>query len=183
VIRAWDVDPVHRSAQYVPPVDYAALDVFSEDEKKRAEGDESNPLAKRGFVHVPAVNAHGGIVVRGDICRDVTVNLVALRQIGGDRGAPLRRYILSLALVAAVEPQDGFLRQGCLLTLDPDDVPIWKVVERTGQRISVQLEDGVVRTYAATAAKSFGVAPDRHAKFMKERAKADLKTDDKKKKP
>jgi CRISPR-associated protein Csb1 len=61
VIRAWDVDPIHRSAQYVPPVDYAALDVFSDEDKKKAEGDAKSPLAQRGFVHVPSVNAHGGV--------------------------------------------------------------------------------------------------------------------------
>ncbi|MEA2989729.1 MAG: CRISPR-associated protein Csb1, partial [Alphaproteobacteria bacterium] len=182
VIRAWDVDPIHRSAQYVPPVDYAALEVFSEDEKKRAEGDNKSPLAQRGFVHVPAVNAHGGVVVRGDIVRDVTVNLVALRQIGGDNGAALRQYVLGLALVAAVEPQDGFLRQGCLLTLDAEAPPAWMLVERTGRRTPTALQEKVVRDYAASAAKKFGVGPDRRVTFMKDRAKADLKADDKKKK-
>jgi CRISPR-associated protein Csb1 len=181
VIRAWDVDPIRRSAQYVPPVDYAALDVFSEEEKKRAEGDNKSPLAQRGFVHVPAVNAHGGIVVRGNICRDVTVNLVALRQIGGENGANLRRYILGLALVAAVEQQDGFLRQGCLLTLDPEDSPTWTLVERTGRRAAVSLNDDEVRGYASAAAQRFGVGPGRQAKFLKERAKSDLKSDKKKK--
>jgi CRISPR-associated protein Csb1 len=92
VIRAWDVSPIHRSAQYVPPVDYAALEVFSDENKKKAEGDAKSPLAQRGFVHVPAVNAPGGIVVRGAIYRDVTINLVALRQIGGENGPALRQY-------------------------------------------------------------------------------------------
>jgi CRISPR-associated protein Csb1 len=177
VIRAWDVDPIRRSAQYVPPVDYAALDVFSDDEKKKAEGDTKSPLAQRGFVHVPAVGQHGGIVVRGD----VTVNLVALRQIGGENGTALRQYVLGLALVAAVELQDGFLRQGCLLTLDADEAQTWMVVDRNGRRASVDLEERAVHAYAAAAAKRFGVGTDRQATFMKERAKADLKPDDKKK--
>lgn len=181
VIRAWDIDEIHRSAQYVPPVDYAALDVFSEDEKKKAEGDAKSPLAKRGFVHVPAVNAHGGIVVRGNIYRDVTVNLVALRQVGGENGATLRQYILALALVAATEPQDGFLRQGCLLTLDPHEASAWTVVERSGQRTPARLGEQEVRAYASAAAQRFGIGPDRTVKFLKERAKADLKADDKKK--
>jgi CRISPR-associated protein Csb1 len=175
VIRAWDVDPIHRSAQYVPPVDYAALDVFSEEEKRKAEGKESSDLAQRGFVHVPAVNAHGGIVARGPIYRDVTVNLVALRQIGGDNGAALRSYILGLALVAAVEPQDGFLRQGCLLTLDPDSPSSWVVVARRGERASVRLDEKTVRGYAEKTAAAYGVGPDRRGTFSKARAKADLK--------
>lgn len=175
VIRAWDVDPIHRSAQYVPPIDYAELDVFSEDEKEKAESNAKSPHAQRGFVHVPAVNTHGGIVVRGAIHRDVTVNLVALRQIGGDNGAALRRYILGLALVAAVEPQDGYLRQGCLLTLDPDADSSWKLVERRGGRTPVVLDETAVRDYASGAASAYGVGPNRQATFSKTQAKADLK--------
>jgi CRISPR-associated protein Csb1 len=182
VIRAWDVDPLHRSAQYVPPVDYAKLEVFTDEEKQKAEGDTKSPLAQRGFVHVPSVNAHGGVVVRGNIHRDVTVNLVALRQIGGDNGEALRRYVLGLALVAASEPQDGFLRQGCLLTLDPDAPSQWAMVERTGKRTPVQLEAKVAADYAAATAKKFGIGPDREVKFLKDKARADVKGDDKKKK-
>jgi CRISPR-associated protein Csb1 len=183
VIRAWDIDPIHRSAQYVPPVDYSALEVFSDEDKKKAEGDAKSPLAQRGFVHVPSVNMHGGIVVRGSVHRDVTVNLVALRQIGGENGPALRQYILGLALIAAVEPQDGFLRQGCLLTLDPDAPSEWKVVERTGKRSDVSLEPESISAYAAMAAKRFGIGPDRQVRFDPKRAKADLSPDEKKKKP
>jgi len=182
VIRAWDVSPIHRSAQYVPPVDYAALEVFSDEDKKKAEGDAKSPLAQRGFVHVPAVNAPGGVVVRGAIQRDVTINLVALRQLGGDNGPALRQYVLGLALVAAVEPQDGFLRQGCLLTLDPDAPAVWTAVERSGKRMSVALEPDLASAYASMAAKRFGIGPDRLVKFDPRKAKADLPSDEKKKK-
>jgi CRISPR-associated protein Csb1 len=178
VIRAWDVNPIHRSAQYVPPVDYAALEVFSDEDKKKAEGDAKSPLARRGFVHVPSVNAHGGVVVRGAIHRDVTINLVALRQIGGDNGPALRQYILGLALVAAVEPQDGFLRQGCLLTLDPDAPAVWMAIERSGERMPIALKLDIVSNYAAMAAKRFGVGPDRRVKFDPKKATADLKGDE-----
>ncbi|MEM6733564.1 MAG: type I-U CRISPR-associated RAMP protein Csb1/Cas7u, partial [Myxococcota bacterium] len=54
-IRAWDIDVLSRSAQYNPPVDYSAIEVFSEEEKKKHEGDPKSDVAKRGFVHVPAV--------------------------------------------------------------------------------------------------------------------------------
>src|SRR5438477_5931482 len=53
-IRAFNVRKLRRGAVYTPSVDYAALEVFSEEEKAKAEGDNKNPLAKRGFVHVPA---------------------------------------------------------------------------------------------------------------------------------
>jgi CRISPR-associated protein Csb1 len=185
VIRAWDVDELKRSAQYNPPVDYSKLDIFSDEEKEKlrdAAGNAKSPLAKRGFVHVPAVNVHGGIVVRGQIYRDVTVNLVALRQIGGDNGTTLRRYILGLALVAAVEPQDGFLRQGCLLTLDPEMPSNWICVHRTGHRVAIMLDQELARDYAIYAAQTFGVGSDRQVKFIKDRAKDDLKAGDKKKK-
>ncbi len=36
VIRAWDVQELTRSAQYNPPVDYAALEVFSDEVEVRA---------------------------------------------------------------------------------------------------------------------------------------------------
>lgn len=174
-VRAWDVDVLHRSAQYSPPVDYAALEVFSEEEKKKAEGDTKSPLAKRGFVPVPSTGEPGGIVARGGIFRDVTVNLVALRQLGGTNGAALRRYVLGLTLVAATVEQDGYLRQGCLLTPDPDAPAKWTVVQRNGQRVPVDLTAAAALDYARLSAQRFGVGPDRRAVFSKALAKADLK--------
>lgn len=174
VIRAWDVDPLRRSAQYNPPVNYAALDVFSDEDKAKAEGDAKSPLAQRGFVHVPAVDTHGGVVVRGGVRRDVTVNLVALRQLNGEEGEALRRYVLGLALVAATEPQDGFLRQGCLLTPDPDEDPDWTLVERSGKRVALSFGADAALAYAQKAAARFGVGGDRQVAFSKARAKEDL---------
>ncbi len=175
VIRAWDVDPLKRSAQYITPIDYAALEVFSEEEKQKAEGNAKSPLAQRGFVHVPAVNAHGGVVARGGIVRDVTINLIALRRLqGGSSTAALQSYILGLCLAAATEPLDGFLRQGCLLTPDPTKPSDWVVVARTGERTPVGLTSAVARGFAAKSAASFGVGPSKTVKFDKGRAKADL---------
>jgi CRISPR-associated protein Csb1 len=174
VIRAWDVDMLKRSAQYNPPVDYSKLEVFSEADKQKAEGDTKSPLAQRGFVHVPAVDTHGGIVVRGGIRRDATVNLVALRQLDGENGPALRRYVLGLALVAAAEPQDGFLRQGCLLTPDPDATAEWVLVERTGKRSPLKVDPEVVLAYARAAADRFGLRQGRQVRFSRDAARADL---------
>ena len=175
VIRAWDVEPLRRSAQYEPPVNYAALEVFSEEEKQKAEGNTKNPLASCGFVHVPAVDTHGGVIARGGIFRDVTVNLVALRQLDSkENGLALRRYILALALIAATEPQDGFLRQGCLLTPNPDSPSHWTLVERTGKRTTIDLSTEVLREYAHTAAQNFGVGPNQNATFSRDLAKAEV---------
>lgn len=173
VIRAWDVDELKRSAQYNPPVDYAALEVFSDAEQQKQAGTTKSPLAQRGFVHVPATGEHGGIVVHGAIRRTVTVNLVALRRLGGDDGPALRRYVLGLALVAATAPLDGFLRQGCLLTPDPDEPVSWAAVGRDGTRETLALDADAVLAFAQDAAAAFGVRESRTVPFDKALAKAD----------
>ena len=174
-IRAWNVDVLKRSAQYNPPVDYAELDVFTDTEKQKQEGNRKSQLAQRGFVHVPATGEHGGVVVHGEIRRDVTVNLVALRRIRGDNGPELRRYVLGLALAAATAPLDGYLRQGCLLTLDPGAPARWEAVGRDGGREEVAFADGAVLAFAERAAGAFGVGPDREVVFDKKRARDDAK--------
>jgi len=180
VIRAWDVDTLKRSAQYVPAIDYAALDVFSEEEKAKQEGDPKSPLAKRGFVAVPATGAHGGVIARGPIVRDVTLNLVAVRRLrGGKASEELRRYILGLSLLAATEPLDGFLRAGCLLVPKQNIKTSWVEVARTGERSDVTLDVDAVRSFAAEAAAEFGVGANRVVKFDPKRAKEDLKAGDK----
>lgn len=174
VIRAWDVDTLRRSAQYNPPLNYAELDVFSEDDKVKQEGDPKSPLAKRGFVHVPAAGQHGGVVARGPIERSVTVNLVALRRLGGDNAETLRRYVLGLALVAAVEPAEAFLRAGCLVTPDPDAPAEWRLVERTGAATTVPLTPAFALAYVEAAAKAYGVGKNRRVTFDKALAQKDV---------
>ncbi len=115
-IRAFDVQRLRRSAQYNPPIDYASHEVFSEEDKAKAEGDPKNPLAKRGFVHVPAVGTHGGVIASGGIRRDATLSLAALRLRSAGRNADatlkLRRYVLGLSLVAFTANASTYLRQG-----------------------------------------------------------------------
>lgn len=175
VVRAWNVDELKRSAQYNPPVDYAELDVFSEKEKEKQEGNAKSPLAQRGFVHVPATKEHGGVVVHGEIRRDLTVNLIALRRLESSSADRLRRYVLGLALVAATAHTDGFLRQGCLITPDPDVPAKWEIVERDGTRESVDLDAGSVLDMAREAARAFGVGSGRAVMFDKKLAQADAK--------
>ena len=179
-IRAEDVEELTRSAQYNPPLDYAGLEVFTDAEKEKQQGDPKSPLAKRGFVHVPAVNTHGGIIARGPIRRDVTINLVALRRLSGENGQTLRRYVLGLALVAATAPLDGFLRAGCLLTLDPEDSSVWQVVTRNGTRDTINLDEGTSLDYAHSSAVAFGVGSNHRVTFDKNLAKADAKAKTKK---
>jgi CRISPR-associated protein Csb1 len=180
VIRAWDVDVLTRSAQYGPPIDYAALEVFSEEEKQKSENNPKSPLAQRGFVPVPATGAHGGVIARGPIVRHVTINLVALRRLeGGAQSAALRRYILGLCLVAATEPLDGFLRQGCLLVSKADQTSSWEEVARTGARTPVALTNTQARELAANWAADFGVGPNKTVQFDRALAKADLSENEK----
>lgn len=175
VIRAWDVDLLKRAAQYAPPLDYAKLEVFSEEEKQKSEGDGKSPLAKKGFVAVPSTDAPGGILARGPIQRDLTINLVALRRLWAKENVEaLRRYVLGLCLVAATEPLDGFLRQGCLLVPKADQTTGWEQVDRTGVRMKVALTNSEARRLAAQWAEAFGVAAPRTVKFKPDAAKADL---------
>jgi CRISPR-associated protein Csb1 len=121
------------------------------------------------------------VVARGPIVRDVTVNLIALRRLGGENATALRRYVLGLALVAAAEPLDGFLRQGCLLTPNPAVLAKWEAVGRDGSRVSIDLTPAAARDYATFAAQAFGVGPSKRVAFKKELAQADLKENEKKK--
>ena len=178
-IRAWDVDVIKRSAQYNPPLDYSKLEVFSAEQKEKQEGNPASPVAERGFVHVPAPNTHGGVVANGPIERRITINLIALRRLQGDgqNTLSLRRYILGLALVAATEPLDGFLRQGCLLTRDPDNEPVWETVSRTGKREALVLDQDVALDYAKTAKAAFPVVDYELFQFDKKLAHADFPAD------
>ena len=168
-IRAEDVSDLRRSAQYNPSLDYDSLELFTDVEKKKLKDN----LAQRGFVHVPAVDTHGGVIAHGPIHRNVTVNLIALRRLEGTNGQALRRYVLGLALVAATAPQDGFLRAGCLLTLAPDNDGGWEAVARDGQRVRVDLDEDASFRYARDAAAAFGVGESRRVVFDKKLAKED----------
>ncbi len=175
LIRAWDVVKLRRSAQYNPPIDYSALNVFSEEERKKHENNPKSGVARGGFVHVPAGETHGGVAVFGQIERQATLNLVALRRLNAldeSTGRKLRRYILGLALAGITEPMDPFLRQGCLLVPDPNDVAVWQIVERDGRRRDVGIDRNLAREYLHHAADEFGVRAEvREVVFDRGRAK------------
>ena len=188
VIRAWDVEEISRSAQYFPPVRYADYGIFDAEDVQVAEkeakgGASKNPLAVKGYVEVPAVAKHGGIVARGDIIRTVTVNLVALRSLtGGDDPKVLRSYILGLTLIAATESQSGFLRQGCLLTPDPGTPAVWEEVARNGSRRVIALNQDLAEPFARSAAKAFGVADPITVEFDPKGAKEETENEKKSRK-
>jgi CRISPR-associated protein Csb1 len=177
VIRAFDVRKLTRGAVYVPPVDYAEIDVFTDNEK----GSKKSPLAVRGFVHNPASGTHGGVIATGGIRRDATLSLAALQQLkagDGDRTLALRRYVLGLSLVALTANTSAYLRQGCNLVQDPDNPRGFHEVYRDGRRepAAISHEDAI--KYATQAAEAFGLGENRTVKFDKTKAKADVKKKD-----
>ncbi|AAR33388.1 type I-U CRISPR-associated protein Cas7 [Geobacter sulfurreducens] len=190
-IRAYNVRPLTRSAQYVPAVDYNAEGLLEEPGDLRdAEGKvkSKHPFAQRGFVHVPATGALGGVIATGGIRRDATLHLAALRLLsaGQDeaKSKALRRYILSLALTAFTVPVTGYLRQGCNLVLDPENPLEFKEVFNDGTRNDVGITHTEAIVYAKAVAKEFGIdpernldekkAPDREVPFDKVLAKKDV---------
>jgi CRISPR-associated protein Csb1 len=179
-IRAFDVRKLTRGAVYTAPTDYTALDVFSEEEKAKAEGDNKNPLAKRGFVNALASATHGGVIADGGIRRDATLGLAALRLLyaGKDmeKTLKLRRYILGLALVAFMHKPVGYLRQGCLLVRDPEPKIPHEFVEvlATGERKPVKITQEDSLHYATAVATAFGIGESKTVDFEKDRAKRDV---------
>ncbi len=180
-IRAFNVRVLTRGAVYIPPVDYTALDVFTEDEKAKAEGNQKSPLAQRGFVHNPASHVPGGVIAEGGIRRDATLGISALRQLYAgrdeDKTLALRRYILGLSLVAFTSRPDPYLRQGCTLVLDPNQPREFVEVHGDGRREPCNVTHDDALRFATEAAREFRVGEDRTVPFEKERAKQDVKTE------
>lgn len=179
-IRAYDVRKLTRSAQFNPPVDYTALEVFSEEDKQKAEGDtKKSPLAKRGFVHVPATGSHGGVIADGGVLRTATLGLAALRLLhaGKDEKATLalRRYILGLSLVAFTYSPSGYLRQGCLLVVNGEQPGEFVEVHPDGERKPCGITHEQALKFATEAAKAFGVEEGKTVPFEIARAKIDVK--------
>lgn len=176
-IRAFDVRQLTRSAQFNPAVDYAALEVFSEEDKAKAEGDKKSPLAKRGFVHVPASGSHGGVIADGGVLRTATLGLAALRfHAGKDEKATLalQRYILGLSLVAFTYSPSGYLRQGCLLVVNGERPGEFVEVHPNGERKPCGITHEQAIKYASEAAEAFGIEEGKTVPFEVALARADV---------
>lgn len=184
VIRAYNVRPLKRSAQYNPPLDYSALNLFSEEDKAKAEGNNKSPLAQRGFVHVPATGSHGGVIAHGGIRRDATLGLAALRllHVGKDKAKTLalRRYILGLSLIAFTHHSSSYLRQGCMLVQDPSKSKELVEVFASGERKPFSKTEQDILNFATEAANAFGVGETKTVKFDGDFAKKDLEPEEKK---
>ena len=70
---------------------------------------------------------------------------------------------------------DGFLRAGCLLTLDPEEKSTWHSVARTGERVPLALNEESALSYACRVADAFGVGDSVRVDFDRKLAVADTK--------
>ena len=175
-IRAFDVQRLTRSAVYLPSVEYVSAGLVPE-EMDTGKG-KDNPLATRGYKHNPASAAHGGVIAKAGIRRDVTFSLAASRLLsGGDDAAQtlaLRRYVLGLSLVALTAPSQVYLRQGCNLVPNVDDPRTTTLVHADGKRTSLTLKHDDALAFARSAADAFGVGEPLTARFDPELARKDI---------
>ncbi|MCS6866128.1 MAG: type I-U CRISPR-associated RAMP protein Csb1/Cas7u [Gemmataceae bacterium] len=197
-IRAFNVQPLHRSAQYVPAIDYVQEKLLDEPPDTKTK----DAYAVRGFIHVPATWTHGGVIATGGIRRDATLSLAALRllrakaseekspdkkekqkekkesvneeKLANEKTQALQRYILGLALVAFTYRPSGYLRQGCLLVLDPEKPREFAEVYPDGSRRECTITHEQALQYATEAAQKFGVGNNAEISFEKEKAQADV---------
>lgn len=196
-IRATNVSPLKRSAQFDPVLDPleiglkgapapgqpADADAAAEPAAaKSGEGDAK--LSEFGLDSAPAVDSHGGVRVYGKIVRRTEINLVALRalavvrdgEVDEEKSLTLRRYLLGLALVAARFQTAYNLRAGCLLVGAADTPPEARLVRPDGRREEFAWEFEAAFDFARAAAEAFGVeAQNEPFKFQTENVREALK--------
>jgi CRISPR-associated protein Csb1 len=179
-IRAYNVQKLTRSAQYVPATEYVAQQLLEEPPDKKT----SDAYAERGFIHVPASGSHGGVIATAGVRRESTLSLAALRlltvreasgALAEVRTEKLRRYVLGLALTALTAPQVAYLRQGCNLVPDVDKPREFKLVNADGTREDMTLTHAEALAFAKAAADGFGVGPSESVPFDKKLAEKDVK--------
>jgi CRISPR-associated protein Csb1 len=174
IIRAWDVEPLHAAAQFNSI--WKLLDEEQQEALKKEAEAKRVKLSEKGLADAPGVfrpklkiknfvndspnpeaRVLGGVLVRGRIEREVTVNLVALRGLRGKDESEtdaIRKYLLGLSLMAATADIELFLREGCLLRY-ADDGDQWYQVPRRGEPAPMSLGQDPVKNYATSAAAHF----------------------------
>jgi CRISPR-associated protein Csb1 len=174
IIRAWDVEPLHAAAQFNSI--WKLLDEEQQEALKKEAEAKKVKLSEKGLADAPGVfrpklkiknfvndspnpeaRVLGGVLVRGRIEREVTVNLVALRGLRGKDESEtdaIRKYLLGLSLMAATADIELFLREGCLLRY-ADDGDQWYQVPRRGEPAPMSLGQDPVKNYATSAAAHF----------------------------
>lgn len=178
IVRAFNVSQLKRSAQYSPPIKY-------EQEGLIPPGLEGKP-ADHGLADVPSTHKIGGVQINGDIRRDLSLNLSALRALkGADKSETekLQRYVLGLALIALTSPPESTLRQGCQLLPKEEDKITWKRFFASGKEDNWDPKSFNIADFAAAAAADFGVVQptNQPLDFDKNRLKSSIEADSKKK--
>jgi len=176
IIRAFDVTSIRRSAQYSPPIKY-------EQEGLIPAGLDGKP-SDHGLADVPSSQKIGGVQIKGDIRRDVSLNLAVLRALKGkdaDETKKLQRYILALSLIALTATPDSTLRQGCQLL--PKSKAAWRQFKADGEEMGWNPDGINLVEFAKVAAADLGIVQPQNQPlvFDKTRLKASIDADAKKK--
>ena len=156
VTRAWDVNLLHVSSQYVPPVHYEREQLLPDTNSR----DLLKRRAEAGMGHHPSSWQPGGVTARS-IVRTVSLNLSVLQQVpiaadsrrSPDAALVAHRYLLALSLVAFTASPGGYLRQGCHLR--PAGLPVTKLVRNDGTMLDCPLSHDDVLAWARMAATAF----------------------------
>lgn len=156
VIRAWEVEVLHAAAQFNSV--WKELDEKAQKQLQDEAKKQKKKLSVKGLADAPATfrdtkasqyvggspnpeaRVLGGVLVRGTIDRNVTINLVALRGLrAGDEKETkeLQKYLFGLAVIAATADLDLFLREGCHLRYTGEEK--WHAVPRRGTPTQVDL--------------------------------------------
>lgn len=170
VVRAYNVQKLSRSAQFNRATKFVEEGAISE-ALDSGDGDK-NPLSREGFKDSPATATHGGVIACGEIRREITINLSAIRRlraaatdatlddVDGESNLRVRRYILGLSLVAATATSDDLfdLREGCQLRQKPGTQTIWEAIPYRGSNepISPPTDENALN-YATIVAQEIGV--------------------------
>ncbi|MEK7483595.1 MAG: type I-U CRISPR-associated RAMP protein Csb1/Cas7u [Planctomycetota bacterium] len=195
-IRATNVVPIKRSAQFIPagnltPEDYMDItneieqpvETATEQQPEEKKTKEKDPYSQIGLRAAPATG-HGGIYVYGEIVRRTQINLVGLRALGItkkikdsldiDKEATiiLRRYLLGLALVAGTYQQNYKLREGCLLQCSNKEASL---IYHDGRSEKFNWDCGEVLQYAHLTAKEFGVGKNKQVLFNPKKVQEKVK--------
>jgi len=174
IIRAWHVETLHSAAQFNSV--WKLLDEEQREELRKEAKATKVELSEKGFKDAPSVfrqktqirhyvndspnpeaRVLGGVLVKGRIEREVTVNLLALRGLRGENDAEtaaIRKYLLGLSLMAATADIELFLREGCLLRY-AENGDQWLQVPRRGNPTPVTLSSQTVKKYTEEAAEHF----------------------------
>jgi CRISPR-associated protein Csb1 len=174
IIRAWDVEPLHAAAQFNSV--WKLLDEAQKNALEKEAKKEKTDLSEKGLKDAPATfrqtknvpqyindapnpeaRVLGGVLVKGRIEREITINLVALRGLRGSSDTEtneLRKYLLGLSLLAATTDLELFLREGCLLRY-AEEGDAWYQVPRRGEPKLIDLNRRMIEQYVNSTAEPF----------------------------